>query len=89
VERIPYGPDPSQFGELTRADGGSPGIAVLIHGGFWRDRYDRTLMHRIGNDLAVAGWTTWNLEYRRLGSGGGVPQTLEDLAARIDAPGAY
>jgi acetyl esterase/lipase len=85
VERIAYGPDPSQFGELTRA--GADRVAVLIHGGFWRDRYDRTLMHRIGNDLAAAGWTTWNLEYRRLGSGGGYPATLEDVAAGIDALG--
>jgi acetyl esterase/lipase len=82
VEKIAYGPDPSQFGELTRAGGD---VAVLIHGGFWRDRYDRTEMHRIGNDLAAAGWTTWNLEYRRLGSGGGFPETLEDVAAGIDA----
>jgi acetyl esterase/lipase len=43
------------------------------------------LMHRIGNDLLRAGWTTWNLEYRRLGSGGGYPQTLEDVGAGIDA----
>jgi acetyl esterase/lipase len=87
VERIAYGPDPSQFGELTRvaANGDGPRVAVLLHGGFWRDRYDRTLMHRIGNDLAAAGWTTWNLEYRRLGSGGGFPATLEDVAAGIDA----
>jgi acetyl esterase/lipase len=90
VERIAYGTDPSQFGELTRAGddrngNGAAGIAVLIHGGFWRDRYDRTLMHRIANDLAAAGWTTWNLEYRRLGSGGGYPATLEDVAAGIDA----
>src|SRR5690348_11516945 len=42
-------------------------------------------MHRIGNDLAAAGWTTWNLEYRRLGDGGGYPETLADVAAGIDA----
>ena len=82
MQRIAYGPDPSQFGELTRH---GDDVAVLIHGGFWRDRYDRTLMHPIGDDLASAGWTTWNLEYRRLGSGGGYPATLEDVAAGIDA----
>jgi acetyl esterase/lipase len=81
ASRHNYGDDPSQFGELS----GEGPVAVLIHGGFWRDRYDRTLMHRIGNDLAAAGWTTWNLEYRRLGSGGGFPATLEDVAAGIDA----
>ena len=36
-----YGPDASQFGDLY--EGGDRGVAVLIHGGFWRDRYDLTL----------------------------------------------
>jgi acetyl esterase/lipase len=75
-----YGDDPSQFGELS----GSGPVAVLIHGGFWRDRFDRTLMQPLVDDLAGRGWTTWNIEYRRLGSGGGVPETLDDVAAAID-----
>jgi acetyl esterase/lipase len=78
--RLSYGPDPSQFGELS----GSGPVAVLIHGGFWRDRYDLTLMHPLVDDLVARGWTTWNIEYRRLGSGGGVPETLDDVAAAID-----
>jgi acetyl esterase/lipase len=57
---------------------------VLIHGGFWRDRYDRTLMHPLVDDLLARGWATWNIEYRRLGSGGGVPETLDDVSAAID-----
>jgi acetyl esterase/lipase len=36
-------------------------------------------------DLAARGWAAWNLEYRRVGSGGGVPETLDDVAAGIDA----
>jgi acetyl esterase/lipase len=83
VERIAYGPAPSQCGELVRGDRAD--VAVLIHGGFWRAAYDRTLMRPLARDLAGAGWTTWNLEYRRLGDGGGYPQTLEDVAAGIDA----
>jgi acetyl esterase/lipase len=85
-----YGDDPSQFGELTRADGspggagGSPGVAVLVHGGFWKAAYGCDLMHPLAADLAARGWTVWNLEYRRLGNGGGVPETLDDVAAGID-----
>src|SRR4051794_36870117 len=75
-----YGDDPSQFGELA----GEGPVAVLIHGGFWRDRYDRTLMHPLVDDLVARGWATWNIEYRRLGSGGGVPETLDDVSAAID-----
>ena len=35
-------------------------------------------------DLANRGWATWNLEYHRVGSGGGWPATLEDVAAGVD-----
>jgi acetyl esterase/lipase len=79
-QRHRYGDDPSQFGELT----GEGPVAVLIHGGFWRDRYDLTLMAPLAADLAARGWAAWNIEYRRLGSGGGVPETLDDVAAAID-----
>jgi acetyl esterase/lipase len=36
-------------------------------------------------DLAAHGWAAWNLEYRRVGSGGGWPETFEDVAAGVDA----
>ena len=80
ASRHNYGDDPAQFAELT----GEGPVAVLIHGGFWRDRFDRTLMHPLVDDLAARGWAAWNIEYRRLGSGGGVPETLDDVAAAID-----
>jgi acetyl esterase/lipase len=80
ASRHSYGDDPSQFGELS----GSGPVAVLIHGGFWRDRYDLTLMQPLVGDLVGRGWAAWNIEYRRLGSGGGVPETLDDVAAAID-----
>jgi acetyl esterase/lipase len=57
---------------------------VLLHGGFWKSAYGRDLMDPLAADLAARGWTTWNLEYRRLGDGGGYPATLEDVAAGID-----
>jgi acetyl esterase/lipase len=81
-QRHRYGSDSSQFGELY--EGGDRGVAVLLHGGFWRDRYDLTLMHALAADLVARGWTAWNVEYRRLGSGGGVPATLDDVGAAID-----
>jgi acetyl esterase/lipase len=80
ASRHSYGEDPAQFGELT----GSGPVAVLIHGGFWRDRYDLTLEEPLVADLVARGWAAWNIEYRRLGSGGGVPETLDDVAAAID-----
>jgi acetyl esterase/lipase len=64
-------------------------VAVLIHGGFWRARYDLRLEDRLATDLASRGWAAWNLEYRRVGwrSRGGWPATLEDVAAGIDLLG--
>jgi acetyl esterase/lipase len=62
---------------------------VLIHGGFWRARYDLRLEDRLVADVAGRGWAAWNLEYRRLGwrSRGGWPATFEDVAAGIDLLG--
>jgi acetyl esterase/lipase len=64
-------------------------VAVLIHGGYWRARYDLRLQDRLAGDLASGGWAVWNLEYRRLGwrSRGGWPATFEDVAAGIDSLG--
>jgi acetyl esterase/lipase len=57
---------------------------VVLHGGFWKAEYDLTLMDALCADLAARGWAAWNVEYRRLGNGGGVPETLEDVGAAID-----
>jgi acetyl esterase/lipase len=84
-----YGEDRSQLGELSRPAGTDDArVAVVIHGGFWRDAYDRSLMDGLCRDLASAGWTAWNLEYRRLEGGGGWPQTFDDVAAGIDHLGS-
>ena len=56
----------------------------VIHGGFWKAEYDLELMDALCADLAGRGWAAWNIEYRRLGNGGGVPATLDDVGAAID-----
>jgi len=79
----------SHYGELFLPDDEGDGpfpVALVLHGGFWRARYGRKLMHPVCRDLAARGWAAWNLEYRRLGrlSGGGWPATFEDVAAGVD-----
>jgi acetyl esterase/lipase len=61
------------------------GVAVLVHGGFWRARYGLDLERRLADDLVARGWTVWNVEYRRLGAGGGWPATYDDVRAAIAA----
>lgn len=82
--RIGYGTHPAQFGELSQPPSPSGGVVVLIHGGFWRARYDLSLGRPLAADLAARGYTCWNIEYRRVGDGGGWPATLDDVAAAID-----
>ncbi len=84
-ERITYGDDPSQYVEISRPDGTSRGTVVIIHGGFWKAAYDASLGRPLAASLRDEGWTAANVEYRRVGNGGGVPQTLDDVAAAIDA----
>src|SRR5215831_5666888 len=83
MERIPYGTDPHQFGELTLpSTTGLHPVVIVIHGGFWRAKYDLGYMRPVCESLAAAGIAAWNLEYRRIGNpGGGWPGTLNDVAA--------
>ncbi len=84
AEVVTYGDDPSQYAELYRPEGTSRGVVVVIHGGFWKSAYDLTLGQPLAMSLAAEGWTAWNIEYRRVGNGGGTPQTFDDVAAAID-----
>lgn len=59
-------------------------MAVLIHGGFWRAFWGRDLMRPIAQDLVSRGWAVWNVEYRRVGAGGGWPMTLRDVGTAAD-----
>ena len=84
---IAYGDHPDQVANLhlPAREGGLWPCVVLIHGGFWRAGWDRTLMTALADDLARRGLAAWNVEYRRVGQeGGGWPGTLEDVAAAID-----
>ena len=83
--RISYGTAESQYGELRVPSGNEPHpVAVLIHGGFWRDVWTLDLMDSLAVDLHHRGFATWNIEYHRVGSGGGWPLTMEDVAAAVD-----
>lgn len=84
--RIPYGTQPSQFGDLRLPAGPGPcPVVVSIHGGNWRARYSSAYMGHLCGRLAEAGIATWNIEYRRVGEDrGGWPGTFLDVGAATD-----
>ncbi|HEY1478862.1 MAG TPA: alpha/beta hydrolase [Gaiellales bacterium] len=84
---VPYGAEPDQLGDLRLPHAGDAPfpVVVLLHGGFWRERWQRDTIEPIAIDLTRRGFATWNLEYRRVGPhGGGWPSTCHDVAAGID-----
>jgi acetyl esterase/lipase len=89
ARRVRYGSaHRDQRAELWLPPGDPPHpVCVLLHGGWWQARRTRTLLYMrpLARDLARHGWAAWNVEYRRLGDGGGWPMTFDDVAAAIDA----
>lgn len=84
---VRYADHRSGVAELHLPSGPGPHpVVVLIHGGSWRDGFDRRVMRPVAHDLRRRGWAAWNIEYRRIGgSGGGWPETFDDVAAAVDA----
>lgn len=85
--REAYGPAPSQHVWIRRPPGSERlRTLVMIHGGYWRAKYDAGHVGHLCADLARRGWATVALEYRRIGEdGGGWPGTLTDVTAALDA----
>jgi acetyl esterase/lipase len=79
-----YGPGRQQFGDLYLPGSTPRGTVVVIHGGFWQSMYALDLGAATSADLARRGWAAWNIEYRRVGDGGGWPATFLDVAAAVD-----
>lgn len=79
--RVRYGDDENQFIDLRLPTFSGPHpLAISIHGGYWRARYDLLYMGHLCAALRAKGIATANLEYRRIGNpGGGWPGTFADV----------
>ena len=94
AQRMAYGMDPLQFGELrVPSTKGPHPLAIVLHGGCWAAKLgtldERAValdnMRPLAASLTEAGIATWNVEYRRLGhTGGGWPGTFQDVAQATD-----
>ncbi len=80
---VRYGPDPQNVADLRRPTADPIGLVVLVHGGFWLRQYERDSMETLAVDLTRRGFATLNVEYRRLGNGGGWPGSAHDALTAI------
>ncbi len=86
---LAHGPDPQQRVEVWSASaggGGGDGVrgtAVLLHGGYWRAPWAADLMHPLVPAFVERGWRVVVPEYRRIGTGGGWPETADDVGAAL------
>jgi acetyl esterase/lipase len=60
-------------------------LVVYVHGGFWKQEWDRRHARPLCAALAAEGYVVAAPEYRRVGGGGGWPTTLEDVDAAVAA----
>ncbi|MDA8531098.1 alpha/beta fold hydrolase [Candidatus Poseidonia alphae] len=88
VDRMQWGAEEWQYADLYMPDDPSPfqrnvGVPciMLLHGGFWKEKYTLDLMQPIAEDLAEAGVAVWNVEFKRWAEGdeGVWMDTLSDV----------
>lgn len=85
---VRYGPASPQAVDVFLPTGTGPHpVAILIHGGCWRDLpgAGREQLRPIAAQLAKQGIAVWSIGYRRADeNGGGYPGTFQDVATAID-----
>ena len=86
VRTLAYGPLPEHVVDVRLPPSVAPApLVVVVHGGFWRQEYDRSHTAEQSAGLASAGYVVATVEYRRVGMpGGGWPGTLDDAALLAD-----
>jgi 3-dehydroquinate dehydratase type II len=77
-----YGPHPENVADLRMPEI-PDGLVVLVHGGFWLRQWERDSMETLAVDLVGRGLATLNVEYRRLGDGGGWPGSAHDVLGSL------
>ncbi len=78
---VAYGTGDDRVLDLRTVDGPPAPVAVLIHGGFWRDIWTRDIMAPMAAALTRRGWATANIEYTR--GSGSFPRACSDVADAV------
>lgn len=81
-----YGSEEYQEGDLYIPYTKKPiAVICLFHGGFWQMPHDREQLTPLAVNFAKKGFAVWNVEYRRIGAGGGGWRgTFDDATASIN-----
>jgi acetyl esterase/lipase len=82
---VRYGDEPDHVIDIRWPRSGVGPLVLLVHGGFWRQAYDRAHAGPAAEALAGEGYLVATPEYRRVGGAGGWPATLDDVAAVLKA----
>jgi len=87
---VAYGDGPDQVADVRLPHEISTGtrvpLVVFLHGGFWRDTWDRTHTGPLATALADNGFAVATPEYRRVGPQGlsvGWPLTFDDVRLAV------
>jgi 3-dehydroquinate dehydratase-2 len=74
-----YGDAVDALVDVRKANTEAPApVAVILHGGFWRDAWKWDIMAPLSAAITQLGWSTVNVEYSR--GPGSFPQAVDDIA---------
>lgn len=77
-----YGAHPDQWLQYYEPEAATArGAVMIIHGGYWREKYTASLGAPLAADLAARGIPAYNLEYRR--GPGSAAQMLADAKLAV------
>lgn len=82
---VRYGGHEDQVADLWLPPGEPLAVVVSLHGGYFRPEYRRDLNAPLSRELCRRGLAVCNVEYRRIGTGGGLEETTADVWAALDA----
>lgn len=86
--RVPYGPHDGQHVDVRVPAGPGPfPVAVLVHGGWWRSRWEDDTTEAAAVDLVARGFASVNVEYRPPAAAGWAATTA-DVASAVGLLGA-
>lgn len=76
--------EPDEHAEHAENDYAAKSFVVLLHGGFWRARYDRRHLRALAAACAGRGALVAVPEFRRVGGGGEWPVIGQDVEAALN-----